>query len=113
MNHHHEPEWGRPDGEPPDPSASGHPLNPGQGSWAMPPLETAKISHWRLAWSHKFLLTGFLLVGAVAGTAFVIFKTPLYQASTTVELVGVNQSFMNMSQVDPQAGTDTTDRKST
>lgn len=108
MNHHHEPEWGRADGELPDPNASGHLLNPGQGSWGMPAMEPPKISHWRLAWSHKFLLTGFLLVGAVAGTAFVIFKTPLYEASTTVELVGFNQSFMNMSQVDPQAGTDTT-----
>ena len=108
MNHHHEPEWGGTAGELPDPNASGHLLNPAQGSWGMPAMEPPKISHWRLAWSHNFLLTGFLLVGAVAGTAFVIFKTPLYEASTTVELVGVNQSFMNMSQVDPQAGTDTT-----
>jgi capsular exopolysaccharide synthesis family protein len=53
-------------------------------------------------------MISFLVIGALAGTAYVILKTPRYQAATTVELVGFNQSFMNRSQVDPQAGTDTT-----
>ena len=66
------------------------------------------ISYWRLAWGHKVALFAFLILGAIGGTGFVILKTPVYRATTTVELVGFNQSFMNMSQVDPQAGTDTT-----
>jgi capsular exopolysaccharide synthesis family protein len=54
------------------------------------------------------VLAVFLILGAIGGTTFVILKTPIYKATTTVELVGFNQSFLNMSQVDPQAGTDTT-----
>jgi capsular exopolysaccharide synthesis family protein len=64
------------------------------------------ISYWHLAWKNKLILTAFLLLGALVGTGYVILKTPIYRATTTVELVGFNQSFMGMSQVDPQAGTD-------
>src|SRR5438309_4923191 len=74
------------------------------GGWVGPP----KISYWRIAWGHKLILFLFLLVGALAATTYVILQTPEYSASSTVELVGFNQSFMNMNQVDPQAGTDMT-----
>src|SRR5438876_887616 len=67
-----------------------------------------RISYLRLAWTHKLLLIVFMVLGTMAGTAYVVLKTPHYRASATVELVGFNQSFMGMSQVDPQAGTDTT-----
>ena len=67
---------------------------------------TKGISHAKLALGHKYLLIGFLLVGALAGVALVTFSTPLYDSAVTVELVGFNQSFMNMNSVDPQGGTD-------
>jgi capsular exopolysaccharide synthesis family protein len=66
------------------------------------------VNYWKLAWSHKLFLIVFLILGAIGGTIQVILKIPVYKAATIVELVGFNQSFMNMSQVDPQAGTDTT-----
>jgi capsular exopolysaccharide synthesis family protein len=73
-----------------------------------PPPAARPISYWQLARAHKFPILGFFVLGAIAGTANVTLKTPLYDASTTVELVGFNQSFMGMNQVDPQAGTDAT-----
>src|SRR5215471_15651761 len=72
------------------------------------PAPQTGVNYWHLAWSHKLFLIVFLTLGGVSGTVFVILKTPVYKATTTVELVGFNQSFMNMSQVDPQAGTDMT-----
>ena len=75
------------------------------GGWTPAP---PKISYWKIASRHKLLLSLCLVVGAFLGTVYVILRTPQYSASSTVELVGFNQSFMNMSQVDPQAGTDIT-----
>lgn len=66
------------------------------------------VPHLQLAWGHKFALLGFMLLGALAGTAYVVIRIPMYSAAATVEVVGFNQSFMGMSQVDPQAGTDGT-----
>jgi len=66
------------------------------------------ISYGQLALEHKFVLAAFLVLGSLAGTAYEILTTPLYNSTTTVELVGFNQSFMGMNQVDPQAGTDGT-----
>ncbi len=70
--------------------------------------EPPKISYWKIAWGHKLILLLCMFAGALGGTAYVILKTPEYAAASTVELIGFNQSFMNMSQVDPQAGTDMT-----
>ncbi len=102
-------QWDRPEPGELAPAASELLLRGGPGQPLLQPLHaSAGISYWQLAWGHKLVLCGFLLVGLIAGVAVAILKTPRYRASTTVELVGFNQSFMNMSQVDPQAGTDTT-----
>ena len=102
MNNGQEPIWSRPKAIsgalPSTPSSRpGAPLPPTKG-----------ISYGQLAWKHKFIILGFIFLGAVAGTIKVTFTTPLYDAVATVELVGLNQSFMGLSQVDPQAGTDAT-----
>jgi capsular exopolysaccharide synthesis family protein len=76
--------------------------------WIQAPPEEPKISYWKLAWRNKLIICLFLFAGVLGGTAYVVLKTPEYAASSTVELIGFNQSFMNMSQVDPQAGTDMT-----
>jgi succinoglycan biosynthesis transport protein ExoP len=79
-------------------------LPPGQGGWAPGPGPAPAPAP--LASQHKLILAGFLLLGLMAGTAYVMVKTPQYHAATTVELVGFNPTFLGMSQVDPQAGTD-------
>lgn len=66
-----------------------------------PPLPAARgIPYWQLAREHKFLILGFIVLGAIAGTVAVTLKTPLYQAATTVVF---NQGIQGMN---PQAGGD-------
>jgi succinoglycan biosynthesis transport protein ExoP len=106
MNPYSEGEWNdvrHPEGSQP---SSLNALPPGRDAWAVPPAKG--IPYGQLASQHKLVLVAFLLLGTVAGTAYVVLKTPVYDAATTVELVGFNQSFMGMNQVDPQAGTDST-----
>jgi capsular exopolysaccharide synthesis family protein len=77
------------------------------GGVSRPAVPAVKgISFWHLAWGNKFKILACILLGALVGVVKVTLTTPLYQATTTVELVGFNSSFMGMSQVDPQAGTD-------
>ena len=45
-----------------------------------------------------------MLFGAFAALGWVIWQQPLYQAVTTVEILDLNQSFMGLDRVDPQAG---------
>src|SRR4051812_29916538 len=91
----------------PGPLASTLPASPaGRMGLALPPPEG--ISYLKVALGHKLILLGFILLGGLAGTAYILIKAPVFAASTTVELVGFNQTFMGMNNVDPQAGTDST-----
>jgi capsular exopolysaccharide synthesis family protein len=68
----------------------------------VPTLPANNLSYWQLAKAHKFLILAFVLLGLVAGIVRVIVTTPMYSAVTTVEMVGFNQRFLGMNQVDPQ-----------
>lgn len=108
MNGYSESEWnvnGRLVDGPTQPAGPG--LPPGPGVWAPQP-SAAGVPYGQVIGRHKLLVTCFLLLGALAGTVYVVLKTPEYDAVATVELVGFNQSFMGMNQLDPQAGTDST-----
>jgi capsular exopolysaccharide synthesis family protein len=61
--------------------------------------------HWRLIKKRKLALAISAVVGALGGFGFVLLQKPVYQAVTTIEVQGFNESFMGMSAVDPQAGT--------
>jgi polysaccharide biosynthesis transport protein len=82
-----------------------YPALPGAAINSSPPEKG--INYLRLAWGNKWKMLGFILLGLLAGTVYVVLTPPLYRAQTTVEIVGFNQSFMGMNSVDPQAGTDT------
>ncbi|MBL8235821.1 MAG: polysaccharide biosynthesis tyrosine autokinase [Bryobacterales bacterium] len=56
---------------------------------------------WRAKW---WLLLAFFL-GTVGGFLRVVLTAPTYSASSVVELMGINESFMGMNQFDQQAGT--------
>src|SRR5580658_4485355 len=109
MNNGNEPVWNK---VKTGSSASEHPAS---AERILPPQRPAHpatpaaagIPYWQMAWRHRFLLLGFIALGALVGAAKVTLSTPVYQASATVEVVGLNQQFMNMSQVDPEAGSDT------
>lgn len=52
----------------------------------------------------KWLIAFCGLIGACLGAAVVILQPDLYTASTTLEIQGFNENFMNFSTVDPTAG---------
>ena len=110
MDNGNEPIWSRrkPDSGTPEsgiqlPARVIPPHRPGQA-----PPAVKGISYAHLALRNKLVLIGCILLGAIAGTVAVTLTTPVYDAATTVEMVGMNQAFLGMSQVDPQAGTDVT-----
>lgn len=51
----------------------------------------------------KLLLAGFVLAGLLIGLATAIPKPLTYMTETTLEIQGLNESFMNLNQVDPSA----------
>ena len=69
---------------------------------------TKRSPYWQVFRSHLWLIAATAVFGAVLGFAYCIFRTPVYTAVSTVELLPLNESFMNMSSVDPEAGTDVT-----
>ena len=82
------------------------------GGWSEPgapdsplPYGGVQIRYFQLAWRHKWLILLCTIAGAALGTGWVIYQEPVYGASTTLEIVGLNESFMGLDQVDPQAGT--------
>ena len=64
------------------------------------------IPYWQLFWGHRLFIAAFILLGTIIGFAYVVYEKPVYPAASIVELLPVNQGFMNMSLVDPEAGTD-------
>jgi len=67
--------------------------------------EAVQINHLRLWWARKWWILLGTLLGCAAGIFWSIWQIPEYDASTTVEMVGFNESFMGLNQFDPQAGT--------
>lgn len=52
---------------------------------------------------NKLLLAGAALVGGLLGYAIVLPQVRIYQARTTIEVAGINESFLNIKQSDPIA----------
>jgi capsular exopolysaccharide synthesis family protein len=63
----------------------------------LPPAAKG-IPYWQLLRGHKFLILGFVALGAIGGTAWVTFQTPLYRAAATVELINFNPGFRGTTQ---------------
>jgi polysaccharide biosynthesis transport protein len=53
----------------------------------------------------KWTLVMGAVLGLMGGLAYSLVTLPVYRAATTVEVLGLNESFMGMSSIDPQAGT--------
>jgi succinoglycan biosynthesis transport protein ExoP len=64
-----------------------------------------KTNYLTLLWRRKYWILAAALAGLAGGFCWVILQVPVYRSSATVEIVGFNESFMGMSQFDPQAGT--------
>lgn len=80
---------------------------PGWGPPIQPPAGPPKGFGYylRVLWRGKYVVLGSLFLGLLAGIAWVVVRQPVYRAQAVVEIVGFNESFMGMGQLDPQAGT--------
>jgi len=59
------------------------------------------IGYWRILARRKKAWTAFILSGAVAGFLIAFPRTPLYRATTSVEIVGLNEDFLNLKSTSP------------
>lgn len=63
------------------------------------------LEYWHILLHRKWMILTIAFLGGVLGSLAVIPQPSIYLAKTTVEVQGMNESFMNLNQVDPQAGT--------
>jgi len=67
------------------------------------------LEYWKILRRHKGTWVIFTFLGAVIGLLVTLPQTPVYQATTSIEIQGLNDNFMNMrqsSQVYEGAGSD-------
>jgi polysaccharide biosynthesis transport protein len=60
--------------------------------------------YWQLAKKGKFWLVGLGILGCLIGFVAVLTQAPHYRSGTTIVLDGLNENFMGMNALDPQAG---------
>jgi polysaccharide biosynthesis transport protein len=72
----------------------------------QPPAEAggAVLEYWQLIKRRKWLIFVTAALGALTAFVMLVVQQPIYETGTTVELQGFNESFMNLSAVDPLAG---------
>src|SRR5579884_1429360 len=76
-------------------------------------LETGGlIEYWRIIRRRKGTLILISFLGALTGFLITIPQTPIYQAKTSVEIVGLNDNFLNIKQVNPVTQTGATSETS-
>jgi polysaccharide biosynthesis transport protein len=68
---------------------------------ASTPQEMELVRLLKMIWAHKGLVAAITLACAVLGYSIGLLQTPLYQSRVTVELLGINQNFLNLREVDP------------
>lgn len=62
------------------------------------------LAIFRVLWHSKLVLTLGTVIGLVAAAAYLLYQVPVYEARTSIELLGVNEDFLGMRRVDPTAG---------
>lgn len=70
------------------------------------PPHTEEIELFRLlrvVWANKLLVLGITLLCAAIGIGIAMVQTPMYRSQATVELLGINDNFMNLREVNPNA----------
>ena len=68
--------------------------------------DSAIMEYLRLLRRHKVALTVFALVGLGLGIAATALQTPVYRASTSLEVLNLNENFMNLKQSSPVTDVD-------
>ena len=63
--------------------------------------ETNLLEYWRIVHRRKGTLILIAAVGSVIGFLITLPQTPIYQVRTSLEIVGLNQNFLNIKESDP------------
>jgi polysaccharide biosynthesis transport protein len=66
------------------------------------------IEFWQIVRRRKGVLILFAFSGAAIGYLLTLLQTPMYQARTSIEIVGLNDNFLNTKQVKPVTETGST-----
>ncbi len=67
--------------------------------------EAGLAGYWAMIKRWKLLMVVGGVLGAIVAFVLLVLDRPVYQAGTTIEIQGLNEAFMGMASVDPQAGT--------
>ena len=59
------------------------------------------LEYWRIIQRRKGAVVLITVLGLIAAVLFTLPQTPVYRASTTIEIQGLNQDFMHMRDVNP------------
>jgi polysaccharide biosynthesis transport protein len=70
------------------------------------------FEYWRNLRRHRTTWLVFAFAGALAGFLIAVPQTPVYEAHTSLEIVGLNENFMNLAQVSPVTETRATPENS-
>lgn len=76
------------------------------------PDEGGLISYWRILNRHRGALLLSVFAGGLIGLLVTLPQTPIYQAHTSIEIVGLNENFLNFRQASPITETGTTSETS-
>jgi len=83
-----------------------------QNSTADDQARGGLLEYWRILRRRKGTLILIAFAGALIGFLLTIPQTPIYQARTSVEIVGLNDNFLNIKQVNPVTQTGATSETS-
>src|ERR1017187_6837123 len=67
------------------------------------------MEYLRILRRHRLVVTVFALVGLALGIAITVVQTPVYRATTSLEVLNLNEDFMNLKQSSPVSNTDYSD----
>ena len=65
--------------------------------------QEAAIHYWQVIRRRKLILLAMICAGGLAGLLFTRPQTPVYQAKASIEVLPVNENFLNMREVNPTA----------
>jgi capsular exopolysaccharide synthesis family protein len=74
-----------------------------QWDFAEEPAASDWVEYWHVLRRHKAAIALLLILGALAGLLFSLPQTPIYRAQTTLEVLALNENFLNIRDVDPTA----------
>src|SRR5437879_12779858 len=83
------------------------PLDPAPGAKLEPVFDASRAGitdYWQIICNRKVMVCGAMVLSALAACLLTIPQVSLYQAQTSIELQGLNENFLHMSEITPNMG---------